>query len=116
MELNDVFEEAVEKKEMLHCQLFVQGKLVEKPVWIGKRKPNCNRCKRRFRCLTMRAKRFKLIVTSEMWTIYEVFAESKDEARDIYFDWGDDNELIRAVKEDGDGGDMEIEEWNDDKI
>lgn len=111
MSLNDLsFEEVKEIKQILHCQLWMKGREVEKPKWIKSKKPNCNRCKRRFRCHTMRGKLFRLTITSTVWTTYEVFAEDREDVSDLYFDWGDEPELMREIKSDGDGGDMDIEE------
>jgi len=104
-------EEAEAKKKMLECQW---GKHNEKLgiEWIEKT-PECQKCKNRFQCLTMSAKRFKLTVTQTIWTTYEVFAENEDEVMELFASFGTDEPLMRELKSDGDGGDVEIEEWSD---
>lgn len=103
------FKKAKEKKEMLECQFTKrrQGRL-----WMSI-KPKCSECGKRFDCLTMKANRYKLVENRASWIIYEIFAETKDEAMDVYYDYVDDGLIMREVKSDGDGGDIFIEEWND---
>jgi hypothetical protein len=89
------FSDAKARYRMLECQ------------FVGSNE--CNKCRKRFKCHTIRAKRFRLTESGTSWNVYEVFAENKDEAEEIFSTFGHD--LCRHIKSDGADWDIDTEEW-----
>jgi hypothetical protein len=84
------FDDDVLKVKILECQWD------KKYNNLNKQKKNCNMCSARFACLTLRARKFQ-ISRIEYYTSV-VFAESKTEASNLYFDYEGREDIVRGVE------------------
>ena len=96
---NEKFDKAKEKTRILRCQYDKKQK-----------SPACDDCKDRFDCFTMKACKFEVIQYEDRWTTYELFAENREEAHDIYCDFDCESELVKMVDEGGEISEVDMKE------
>jgi hypothetical protein len=92
--------EARHKVEMLQCQ-HDKSK--------GYKSPNCEECRDRFICGTVVAKRFIITELFSGYTNWGIFAESAEEAEELYQNYIGEDFLVEG-KTDTYGEGIEIEE------
>ena len=58
----------------------------------------------------MKTKKFKIIEDRSTWLAFEVFAESKEDADDLYFNFYGEEDIIKEVDRDGETSDFDVKE------
>ncbi len=68
----------------------------------------CEMCYHKFECHTMIAKKFHIAEASTIWRTYEVFAEDRDDAQELWNYWLDEYDIVELIDEDSQMHDYDI--------
>ena len=94
------------------CELELERQEIAKCAHEKKDEKDCDMCTEKFKCKTMRLKRYCITEERNVCTSYFVYAENKEDARNVYHDFfGED--FIEEGRTKDYGGETDVEELDD---
>lgn len=98
------------KSHILKCQWEKNHKERYAQQEIQAKEKRCEMCWHRFDCHTLTARLFHITETSSVWRAYEIFAEDRQQAQELWNDWEGEVGIATLIDENSDGFDVEVEE------
>lgn len=74
---------------------------------------DCDACPDRFTCFGLKARRFVIFAYYTGYNKYETFAENREEAHDLMFDFCGEDGIVNHLDDYSEGDDQEIVEYNE---